>query len=270
MRHAFGKSAHGDTWDSTNRTADQLLDEAMREVKEAIGGETNSKPGAASLELAVRAAYPLVVSGRLNADRGSNSNEQPDRRTPGEVLDAMRHTTQGVLQLVQALRDFAANQPIRAVDETGQVKRLSDNSGEQVISDVYLRGEYPPKGKARAHRPGDTPGECYQNRLGEFSQAIERLKQAFAAVTEVLGDDGRPLADSIGVDRRDCETWRDDLSKIDEELVVWRATFKRAYGTVSEPSSRQFLQDEDGAAEEIDVYADAYPDEDEVNRDNAI
>ena len=265
MRYAFGKAVHKDTWDSTTRPAEQLLAEAMREVKESIGGDTGSKPGAASLELAVRAAYPLVVSGRLNADRGSNNNEQPDRRTPGEVLDAMRQTTQGILQLGQALMDFAASKPIRAIDEGGQFKRLSDNSGEQVVSDIYLRGEYPPKGKARPHRPGDTPSERYQNRLGEFSQAIEQLKQAFAAVSEVLGDDGRPLADSIGVDRRDCEAWREDLSKIDEELVVWRTNFKRAYGAASEPSSRRSSQDEDGTGEEMDVYADANSDESEVN-----
>ena len=60
------------------------------------------------LELAVRAAYPLVVSGRLNADRGSSRNDQPDRRTPGEVLDAMRRSLHGVRQLGQALTGLRA------------------------------------------------------------------------------------------------------------------------------------------------------------------
>jgi hypothetical protein len=265
MRHAFGKAAHRDMWNCTSRATDQLLAEALREVEEAIRGESDTAPGPASLELAVRAAYPLVVSGRLNADRGSNNNEQPDRRTPGEVLDAMRRTTQGVFQLAQALKDYAANQPIRAVDESGQTKRLSDNSGDQAVSDIYLRGEFPPHGKARAQRPGDTPLDHYRNRLAEFSRAVDRLKQAFSAVTEVLGDDGRPLAENCGVDRRDCDAWREDLSRIDEELVVWGRTFKRAHGLKSGPSERSFTPNDDGFAEEFDIYSDANSEEDEVS-----
>lgn len=265
MRHAFGKAAHRDDWICTGRSTEQLLAEALREVKEAIDGESGPTPGAASLELAVRAAFPLVVSGRLNADRGSNNNEQPDRRTPGEVLDAMRQTTQGVFQLAQALRDYATNQPIRAVDEDGQPKRLSDNSGDQVVSDIYLRGEFPPLGKARAQRPGDTPLDHYRNRLGDFSRAVERLKQAFSAVIDVIGDDGRPLVETYGVDRRDCNAWREDLSQIDEELVVWGRTFKRVHGLKSGPSERGFATNDDGFAEEVDVYSDANSEEDEVN-----
>jgi hypothetical protein len=265
MRHAFGKAAHRDTWDCTARATEQLLAEALREVREAIGCESAPAPGPASLELAVRAAYPLVVSGRLNADRGSNNNEQPDRRTPGEVLDAMRQTTQGVFQLAQALKDYAASQPIRAVDEDGQPKRLSDNSGDQVVSDIYLRGEFPPHGKARAQRPGDTPLDHYRNRLGDFSRAVERLKQAFSAVTEVLGDDGRPLAETYGVDRRECDAWREEMSQIDEELIVWGRTFKRVNGLRSGPAERGFAPNDDGFVEEIDVYSEANPEEDEVN-----
>ena len=34
----------------------------------------------------------------------------------------MRRTIQGVHQLAQALQDFASNQPLRAVDETGYVQ----------------------------------------------------------------------------------------------------------------------------------------------------
>jgi hypothetical protein len=265
MRHAFGKAAHQDTWESTARVTEQLLADALNEIREAIGGQSDSAPGPASLELAVRAAYPLVVSGRLNADRGSNNNEQPDRRNPGEVLDAMRRTTQGVFQLAQALKDYAANEPIRAVDEEGQPKRLSDNSGDQVVSDIYLRGEFPPHGKARAQRPGDTPLDHYRNRLGDLSRAIEKLKQAFSAVAEVLGDDGKPLADTYGVDRRDCDAWREEISQIDEELVIWGRTFKRVNGLKSGPSARNFTQNAEEFTEEVDVYADTDSEEDEVS-----
>lgn len=110
---------------------------ALREIADAIARGDDSDPGPASLELAVRAAYPLVIQGRLNADRGTANNEQPDRRLPGEILDVMRRTVRGVRQLEQSLVDFQVNRHIRAVDEAGVVKSLSDGAGEQVVTDIY-------------------------------------------------------------------------------------------------------------------------------------
>src|SRR5262249_32594626 len=132
--HAFSKSAHRDAWQATGRSTEQLVNHALAEVREAIGNGDTGEPGPASLELAIRASYPLVVSGRLNADRGSSGNEQPDRRTPGEVLDAMRRSLHGVRQLGQALEDFEQSRPLRAVDEDGEVKRTSDGSSDQTLS----------------------------------------------------------------------------------------------------------------------------------------
>src|SRR5258708_6226073 len=104
LRFAFGKSVHSQSWQSTSRDTETLVKEALAEVRQSIANGSVDERGPASLELAVRAAFPLVVSGRLNADRGSANNDQPDRRTPGEVLDAMRQTVQGIHQLGQALR----------------------------------------------------------------------------------------------------------------------------------------------------------------------
>ena len=147
MRHAFGKSVHQAHWQSTGRDTDLLVKEALKEVRQSIADADADDPGPASLELAVRAAYPLVVSGRLNADRGTRGNAQPDRRTPGEVLDAMRRSVQGVHQLGQALRDFANEKAIRAVDEDGQVRKLESGIDDLMVNDVYLRSEFPAPGK---------------------------------------------------------------------------------------------------------------------------
>ena len=111
LRHAFSKSAHRIAWQATGQSAEQLVDQALSEIREAIGNGDTEEPAPASLELAVRVSYPLVVSGRLNADRGSSGNQQPDRRTPGEVLDAMRRSLHGVRQLGQALKDFRQSRP---------------------------------------------------------------------------------------------------------------------------------------------------------------
>lgn len=119
----------------------------------AIATAAAVDPWPASLELAVRGSYPLVVSGSLNADRGSLGNDQPDRRTPDEVLDGMRRSIQGVYQLRQARHDFAADRSIRAVDEGGQVKRLAGDSEDWLVNDIYMRTEFPRPGKAKPPAP---------------------------------------------------------------------------------------------------------------------
>jgi hypothetical protein len=268
LRHSFGKDVHREGWDSTDRTTDLIVAEALKEVRLSIADETIKEPGPASLELAVRAAYPLVVSRRLTADRNFGDT-QADRRTPGDVLDAMRRTTYGVFQLAQALQDFGSDgQQIRAVDENGQVKRLSDGSGDQMVNDAYLRSQFPPLGKARAVRPGDTPVDLYLNAISAFSQAVERIEETFTAIGSVAGDDGRPLVETRGVDSRECSAWRDVLSKIDEELIFWARTFKRVFGTAPAPSAQDFGQDnETDPAERDDIHAQAYDDWDRIDKE---
>jgi hypothetical protein len=221
----------------------------LKELRESLRAEGQSDPGPASLELAVRAAYPLIVSERLKAQLGSRGNQRVDRRYPGEVLDAMRKTPQGVFQLAQALQDFATEQPMRAVDERGQIKKLSDGSGDQTINDAYVRGEFPPPGKARAPRPGETPTEVFENRLNVFANSVEALSDNFANIRDVVGDDGRPLVETRGVDPRLCSAWRDVLRKTDDELVVWVSTFKRVFGTTT-ATDRDVEDDQN--SEEVD------------------
>jgi hypothetical protein len=236
MRHAFGKPVHREIWENTGKDTGQLVTEALSELREAITAGVSLDAGPASIELAVRAAYALLVQGRLNADRGSSNNSQPDRRTPGEVLDAMRQTQQGIFQLGQALSDFEAGISLRAVDDDGNVRTRDDGSGDLTVNDIYLRGEFPPAGKKRSDRPGDTPQDHYHNKVGVFGAAMEEARRAFDDLASVVGDDGCPIVDSQGVDHRSCASWRELLRAMDEELVVWGRKFRRTYGT-GEPSS---------------------------------
>jgi hypothetical protein len=262
MRHAFGKAVHRSQWQCTGRDAEHLVKEALTEVRRSIGNASVDEPGPASVELAVRAAYPLVVSGRLSADRGSAGNAQPDRRHPGEVLDAMRPTIPGVHQLGQVLRDFADEQPLRAVDEDGRIKKREGDGGDLTVNDVYLRSEFPAPGKVRAPRPGDTPEDRLHNRLNAFSASVEALERAFLEVGDVIGDDGRPLVASRGVDHRSCSAWREILRKIEDELLVWGRTFQRAYGTDAPYFAAE--EDADGRdSDEQDLNLDAGDDWDQ-------
>ena len=255
LRHAFSKSTHRQSWESTGRTTSQLMELALAEIREAIANGATDEPGPASLELAVRASYPLVVSGRLNADRGSSNNEQPDRRTPGEVLDAMRRSTHGVYQLSQALQDFEVSLPLRAVDEVGAVRRLEDGSADLTLSDFYLRSEFPPPGKAKAARPGDTPMDRYNCAVEALSKAFHELERRFSALTEVVGDDGQPILDSRGVELRLTETWRSLLRQVDEEVVIWARTYRKVYGAKANVVNGDIHSDDE--ADDFDPYADA-------------
>jgi hypothetical protein len=257
LRYAFSKSIHRAPWKATSRSTDKLAAAALEEVHKAIGSGNTEEPGPASLELAVRASYPLVVSGRLNADRGTSGNAQPDRRTPGEVLDTMRRSVHGVHQLAQALRDYDGNVAIRAVDEQGEPRRLADGSADQTVSDIFLRSEFPPPGKAKAARPGDTPSDRYDAAIEELASAFHQLNESFEGLAGVKGDDDQPLVDSRGVDLRLTDAWRDLLARVDEEIVVWTRTYRKAFGA----APRLIDSADDDVEPDEDPYADAENDD---------
>src|SRR6185312_16234641 len=120
----------------------------------------------------------------------------------------------------------AAGTPIRAVDDAGAVKYTGE--AEQMVNDIYLRGEFPAAGKARSHRPGDTPTDRYDNAVSALALAMTALTDAYHALERVVGDDGRPLVETRGVDQRSCAAWRTDLSDLSDGLVLWSATHRRA------------------------------------------
>jgi hypothetical protein len=258
MRHAFGQAVYQEAWESTGGDTEALAKEALQEVLRWVPDENLTGPGPASLELAVRAAYPLVVTGGINADRGTANNDQPDRRNPGEVLDAMRRTPPGVHQLAQALRDFAAGQHIRAVDENGAVKQRPDG-GDLMVSDSYLRQQFPPPGKVRARSGGTMPTEQLKDRVADLSDAMDRLEDAFKAVAAVVGNDGNPLVDVDGVDAQFCTTRRQLLTRIGDELNFWGRTWRRRHGTPAAPVTAEGAEDDGGADDLEDEF-----EEDEV------
>jgi hypothetical protein len=51
---------------------------------------------------------------------------------PGEVLDTMRRSIQGVHQPARALTDFATGEPIGAVDENGAFKQRPKGLGDLI------------------------------------------------------------------------------------------------------------------------------------------
>ncbi len=184
----------------------------------------------------MRATFPLIATGSLNADRRTANNDQPDRRTPGEIVEAMRLREQGIHQLRQVLEDYAKDRPLRAVDEVGQVLRLADDSGDVPLNDIYLRSEFPPYGTAKARRTGNAPLDLYENAVGELSEATVATVAAFDRLSGVAGNDGLPLVESRGVAIDLAAAWRILLRRIEDELVVWERTARRSRAPATAPS----------------------------------
>ena len=80
------------------------MTEALEDYNEDPAGD----PGPARLELAARAAYPLIPTLSLWADRGSHDNPNADDpRLAGEVIDTMLSSRLGIYQLHRAIVDHS-------------------------------------------------------------------------------------------------------------------------------------------------------------------
>src|SRR5260370_41469935 len=103
----------------------------------------------------------------------------------------MRFSLQGVHQLARALKDFAAGEPIRAVDENGAVKQRPNGLSELIVSDVYLREQFPARGKASARSGGVTAGEQLKDRLADLDREMEHVGGAGKTVVRGARPGGR-------------------------------------------------------------------------------
>ena len=95
----------------------------------------------------------------------------------------------------------------------------------------------------------------YHNALNALGAALHGVDEAFGGLTAVVGDDGSPVADSQGVEPRLTDSWRELLGKLDEEMVVWARTFRKANGAKSNSSANGHADEDD--REEVDPYTDA-------------
>jgi len=224
LQTGFADSLASEPWHATYRGTDEVVADALRELDRGI------ESGPASLELAARAAYPLVVTRQLFPDRGTKDNLQVDRRQPGKVIERMRTSAWGVHQLGQALTDHANGDRIRAVTGTGAPIELEDGDGTQLVTDNWLRQTFPPPGRPVAPAAPDTAHERYMEALAKVGDAMDAVDRAVRRLVAVEGVDGRPLIQTEGVDPGDADAWMDDLMKLIQSIPVWRATHVTRHG----------------------------------------
>lgn len=238
LQTGFADALATERWQATYRPTDAVVEEALRDVKDGV------ENGSASLELAARAAYPLVVNRQLFPDRGTKNSEQVDRRQPGTVIDRMRTNEWGIRQLSQALIDHAAGRRIRAVSPNGSPLRTDDGDSDQLVTDNWLRTTFPPPGRPVAPAAPDTAHEKYLDALAKLGDAMDAVDRSVRRLVSVEGVDGRPLIDTEGVEPADADAWIEDVMKLMQQIPVWRNTHVARHGT-SAPSSRSAWREED-------------------------
>jgi hypothetical protein len=229
LQTGFADVLASEPWQASYRATDDVVAAALREVERGAGS------GPASLELAARAAFPLVVRRQLFADRGTKDNSQVDRRQPGTVIDRMRTNEWGIRQLGQALTDHAAGRKIRAVSPAGDPIPVDDGDGEQIVTDNWLRQTFPPPGRPIAPAAPDTAHERYLEAMAKLGDAMDSVDRAVRRLLAVEGIDGRPLIQSEGIDPADADAWMDDVMKLMQLIPVWRNIHVSRYG--GRPSS---------------------------------
>jgi hypothetical protein len=116
-----------------------------------------------------------------------------------------------------------------------------------------------------AARPAEwMPAEQLKDRVADLGEALDKLEEAFKAVTTVIGNDGSPLAEVDGVDAQFCTTSRQVLAKIGDELNFWGRTWRRrhehgqpAIDDADTPADDQEVEDYDDDTDDVTVDAQA-------------
>jgi hypothetical protein len=230
FQDGFSDTLASSSWQATYRPTQELVSSALHEV------ERNEESGANSLELAARSAYPLVTSRQLFSDRGTRNNDQPDRRHPGQVIERMRTTPRGIHQLGQALRDSADGLRVRSVSENGSIIQREDGTGDQAVTDGWLRRTFPPPGRPVSPPAPETAHERLAEALSHFGEAMDGLTQATNRLASVDGVDGHPLLNSEGIDPKDADVWAMELIRIAQQLPVWKSIHVARHGIHPEPA----------------------------------
>jgi hypothetical protein len=125
-----------------------------------------------------------------------------------------------------------------------------------VVTDTYLREEFTAASRAKGQRSGDSPTDRYLNGVAKLAAAMTTVEQAFDALGRIEGDDGRLMVDVRGVEARDCAAWRDLLTRIDDDLVIWSRASRRVNGVASprrapEPTEAEGENDEPNVSDDF-------------------
>ena len=265
MQHGF-VSVRDNAFSPTHRDADVLVTEALEEYD----GDPAGDPGPARLELAARAAYPLIATLSLWADRGSHDNPNADdRRRPGEVIDTMLSSRLGIHQLHRAIADNSeGRRALRAVNDDGTIRLTEDRAQEQTLNDVYLRSTFPKAGSPSRPSSTDTPDDELRDAAASLGAAVRSIEEAMKAIKAVTASDGTDHVETVGIDRSHVREWKTTLDTALSDLEFWgRIWERRNRGTARATAHRDGDWDveySDSPDEAVEEWEDADADNTEA------
>jgi hypothetical protein len=258
MQYGF-VSVRDNQFRPTHRDVRDLLSEAIAEYDADPGGS----PGQNQLELAARAAYPLIATLSLWADRGTQNNPNADdRRRPGEVIDTMLGSRRGIHQLHRAIVDHAAGQrDLRAVDEDGQILRTEDRAQDQTINDVYLRQAFPKAGAPTRPESTDTPDDMLADASARLGRAVNDVRIAVAAIRDVKDFNGNDHVENAGINRAHVKEWDEVLSNARDDLAYWGKVWARRNRSAQPKPDDGWTTDDEGPDAALNEWSDEENDE---------
>ena len=160
-------------------------------------GEERDRP--ASLELAARAAFPLVVSRQLFPDRGTQNNDKSTGVSLGRSSTGCAPRGGASASSGRRSRTTPSGRP-SALSTSGDPHPARQRDGEQIVTDNWLRQTFPPPGRPVAPPAPDTAHERYLDALARLGEAMDAVDRAVRRLVAVEGVDGRPLIQTEGVD----------------------------------------------------------------------
>lgn len=199
-------------------------DRASGTVRDAIDElRTYGGPGPLVRQLLLLASYWLAkhrVVGRQT--RGGQS----DRRDITTVLSLMMSTEQGVRQLIAIIEDGRKGLHPRQVDAAGRV--VLSEAGEPLLLDgPWIRKTWALGAEndeiEEADAPPLSPEATLEQRQSALRLSLRGVSEALAKLNDAVDSSGLPLVEDLGLPPKITSTLLEELSSIQEQLLLFRA-----------------------------------------------
>jgi hypothetical protein len=203
-------------------TLEDLRSRALAEAEAGQGRRNDQALGSAQVELAVKAAYYLILSEPMGLRREAPPNVKladgrSDQRSPSVVLTAMLATKRGVRQAYAVIVHGRVGEPLWEVGEDGK-PATDENNKLIVLTNERLRNTY------GGHRPPPEPrgglAEA-EHRWQDLGGAIILMERATSALAAVRSTTGRSYLDEEGWPADEVDAMRRRLDQVDHRLRGW-------------------------------------------------